>query len=506
MLRSFHISRRFAARSLQTKHLVRTFESRNEALEFYDEHTDLSVGQLEPVFSQIVFIESNTKAPVSDDLFKDERFIRFLLQATSDIENCETVHLVRYAMAISKLSLPRGGCREISELARRIGDIATRRLNAFSPTTLSQLVFGLGTRGVSDPQFVDFVRMESLKMMQDFSPENAITMLEGFRRIGVFNRDLTDNLVERLTDEVDRLTSKDIVNCVSVFSKLGLGRGFLLRRLSRLSYENLSLFEEKQLVRLLGGLARLRFTTSAGVDEILSFLETRGLSKVTCSQACELLFATALTKSYSGESTVLNKLVEIIHQGLDSLSVTSMMDAAWALAVLDETDQYASVFKRISDRIFSIPPPSNRQLLLKALELIPAVYDEKNSQSQWKAATKEAEKLEMNRFDSARLHSEVLSLIESITWPNHKITLQRNVEVGGGLFRVDFFSEALNLVIDIDTLSRPTTLVLKHRLLAQRAGIKTVALGYWDLRRMKTFEEQQTWIKAKILKEIGPAK
>lgn len=500
MLRGIFVSRRLAARPLQTKHLVRTFESRDEALEFYDTHTGLSIGQLEPVLSQIAFMESGSKALEGSSLFKDERFIRFLLQASSEMESCDTAHLVRYATAISKLSLPRGGCAEVSELARMIGEVAIRRLNAFSPTTLSQLAFGLGTRGVSDPQFVDFVRIESMKMMQDFSSESAITMLEAFRRIGIFSRELTDNLVERLTDEVDRFSSKDIVNCVTVFSRLGLGRGFLLRRLSRLSYENLSLFSETQLVRLAGGFARLRFTTSASVEEILCEVEKRGIKNFSASQACELLFAAAMTP-YTGNSTVLDSLVKLVDRNMDSLTVTSQVDAAWALSVLDETESYASVLDRLKKGIFSIPPPSNRQLLLKALEI---GCEETDNNHQWKGAMEEAEKLEMNRYESSRLHSEILALVESIKLPERegeKITLERNARIGN-LFRVDFFNPNLNLVLDIDTLSRPTALVLKHRRILSAGAFRPVALSYWDLRKMKSFEEQQEWIKSKILKAL----
>jgi hypothetical protein len=111
----------------------------------------------------------------------------------------------------------------------------------------------------------------------------------------------------------------------------------------------------------------------------------------------------------------------------------------------------------------------------------------------------DAEKLEMNRYESSRLHSEILALVESIKLPEgEKITLQRNAQIGN--FRADLFNSNLNLVLDIDTLSRPTSLVLKHRRIS--SAFKPVALSYWDLRKMKSFEEQQEWIKSKILKAL----
>ena len=493
------VVRRFAARPLQTKNIVRTFETPEEALEFYERNSQLAVGQLEPVLSQIAFLQTNRKSD-ADSLFSDERFTRLLLQVTSDMENCESAGLVRFAQAAAKLSLPRGGSTGITELSRKIGEVATKRVNAFSPSDLASLCFGLGTRGYSDPEFVDFVRMETMKMVQDFSPESAIMMLEAFRRMNVFNRELVDNLVERLTDEVDRFTSKDIVNCVTVFAKIGIGRGFLLRRLSRLSFENLNLFTPVQLVRLLSGFAKLRFLTSAGVDEILASIESAGISKLAPAQAADALFAVAMSE-YRGDSTVVTRLIDTIGANLDIVSITNLVDAAWALSALDEDEQFRSLLSEMANRIFTIPPPSNRQLLLKALELA-AVVDSNIVSSQWRSAMDDAEKLEMNRFESARLHSEVLALIESIKPSgaiSEKLALQRGAQAGG--FRVDFLDVKHKLSVDIDTLSRPTTLGLRHRLLKAQ-GYAPVRVGYWDIRRMKTFEEQQEWLRAMISKAL----
>jgi hypothetical protein len=501
MFKLLKVSQRLAARRIETKSIARTFASPNEALEFYDANTDLPVGQLEPVLSQLAFIQTNQRIS-PDELFQDERFTRLLLQISSDIESCETSKLVRLAQALSKLSLPRGGSSELTELARKMGEIAGKRMNAFSPTDLAELTFGLGTRGYSDPVFVDFVRMEALKLVQDFTPSSAIMMLEACRRMGVFNRELVDNLVERLTDEVDRFTCKDIVNCVTVFSKLGLGRGFLLRRISRLSFENLNLFNQAQLVRLLNGFAKLRFMTTAGVDELLTAIESHGINKLGSNLISDALFAVALS-GYKGESPTLNKLVNrFVDSSLETASLTSLVDIAWALCVLDESGEYHKEVETIASKIFAISPPSNKELLLKVLEIVPSV-DTNIVSPQWRSAMDDAEKLEMSRFEAARLHTEMLALIESIKPSGaikEKLAIQRNVQVGG-LFRVDFFDEKQQVVIDIDSLARPTGLGLRHKILAQQ-GVAVVRVGYWDIRRLKTLEEQQEFLRLGIARAI----
>jgi hypothetical protein len=498
------ISRRFATKRIDTKNLVRTFVSASEALEFYEMNTDLSAGQLEPILSQLAYMQGTQRISPTE-LFADERLVRLLLQITSEIENCESSKLVRLADASSKFSVPRGGKSELTELARKIGEVVSKRTNAFSPSDLAAIAFGLGSRGYSDPVFVDFIRMEAMKMIQDFSPDSAIMLLEAFRRMGVFNRELVDNIVERLTDEVDRFTSKDIVNCVTVFSKLGLGRGFLLRRLSRLSFENLNLFHQSQLVRLLHGFARLRFITTAGVDELLPAIESHGLPKLTPSLIADSLFAVALS-GYKGESMVLPQLVNLFVGKSESASLTSQVDFAWALAVLDETGQFENEFLSSTQKIFSVPPPSNKELLLKTLELVPNVENSSVS-AQWRSAMDDAEKMDMAKFESARLHTEMLSLLESIKPTGaitEKLAIQRNLQVGG-MFRVDFFDEAKQIAVDIDSFARPTGLALRHRLLAQQ-GVATVKIGYWDIRRMKTFDDQQEFLSLAIGKAVRARK
>jgi hypothetical protein len=500
MLMSKGYIRAFSTKRIDTKMLSRTFTDMNEALQFYELNTDLAVGQLEPILSQLAYIQGIQRIP-AETLFSDERLIRLILQISSEIESCETSKLVRLSVALSKLSVPREGASELAELARKIGEITPKRVNSFSPSDLADLCLGLSSRGYSDPVFVDFVCMEVMKMVQDFTPGSAIMMLEAFRRMGVFRREVVDNLVERLTDEVDKFTSKDIVNCVVVFSKLGLGRGYLLRRISKLSFENLNLFNQVQLVRLLTGFSKLRFISTTGLDELLNAIESHGIQKMTPNLLSDCMFATALG-GYRGESMVLNRLVEAYEGVWDSASISSMLDFAWSLCVLDETGRYQNLLDAVTQKIFSIAPPSNRELLLKALEVVPCV-DASIVSTQWRSAMDDAEKLDMARFESARLHTEMLSLIESLTPQGQikeKLNIQRNAQVGG-LFRVDFFDEKQQLVVDLDTLSRPAGLVMRHRLLSQQ-GIATAKVGYWEVRRLKSFDEQQAFLRTIISRAI----
>lgn len=109
-------------------------------------------------------------------------------------------------------------------------------------------------------------------MAQDLDPAHCNGLLEAFRRWGLFDRELADTLVERMTDEIDRFSSKDIVDALVVLSNLGLARGFLLRRLAQLAFENLHVFSQKNLCGLLYALAKLRFLIRANVEDVLDHL------------------------------------------------------------------------------------------------------------------------------------------------------------------------------------------------------------------------------------------
>ena len=483
---------------MHTKAVARTFASSEETLEFYDNNVGLPVAQLEPLLSQLVYLQRKTSSPEAK-LFQDERFIRLLLQATSDMESCDSNTLARFSLAMAKLVVPREGCQELTELSQRIAEVCCRRVNAFSPTTLSQLALGLGTRGVTDPQVTEFLRIEATKMMQDFNPEDAILLLEGFRRMNIFNRELGDNVVERLTDDVSRFTSRDIVNCVVVFSKLGLGRGYLLRRLSNLASQNLSLFSQSQLVKLLSGFASLRFLSTEGVEGFLTAIGVGGLERLSPNQQSDALFAVAIS-GYSGSSTLVNQLAENVVSKVNKLNLTGQVNSAWALKALGDVTDANS----IAATVFSVPPPSSKVLLLKALEVSVGLGSDVVG-GQWRSAMDDAEKLEVGRFEQSRLHSEVLALIESIKPEgilSDKVALQRAVQVGP--YRAELFDDKKRLVIDIDTLSRPTPLTLKHSQLSAD-GFATVALNYWELRRYKNFEDLQLFLKEQIKKSLRKA-
>merc|ERR1719216_17924 len=108
--------------------------------------------------------------------------------------------------------------------------------------------------------------------MDDFEPTQCVLLLETFRRWGVFDKQLVDLIVERMCDEVDRFTARDVVDALAVISRIGLARGFLLRRLCTLVFENLHQFTPRELTKMAYSLAKLRFLADGNADDLVDAL------------------------------------------------------------------------------------------------------------------------------------------------------------------------------------------------------------------------------------------
>merc|ERR1712118_69147 len=147
-----------------------------------------------------------------------------------------------------------------------------------------------------------------------------------------------------MSDEVDRFTSLDVVESFAVMSKLGLARGFLLRRLCSLTFDNLPQFTPKQLVVVLYSLARLRFVTSSNVEDVLDVLKP-DIEKLRSTQLSELLFSVAMTETLPQDAGLISDLIaRFLESGTDK-TLTSYIDVAWALCALEQVTFHEGAFR-----------------------------------------------------------------------------------------------------------------------------------------------------------------
>eukprot|EP00929_Paragymnodinium_shiwhaense_P088352 TRINITY_DN48658_c0_g1_i1.p1 TRINITY_DN48658_c0_g1~~TRINITY_DN48658_c0_g1_i1.p1 ORF type:complete len:582 (-),score=133.76 TRINITY_DN48658_c0_g1_i1:13-1758(-) len=476
---------------------VKSMEDPLEVLVFMAEHSDSDTRTHEAALRTLgrIIKGSNYQQVVSDG-----RFHIILSNLVSRLDDCDAKLLAMIADASKRF---RDSTPELKEFAQRLGEAACRREDAFNPQGLSSIALALAARGVKDVNTVEFIRTETMKMIYDLEPSHCTALLEAFRRWGVFDKQLTDMIVERMLDEIDRFSSRDVVEAVGVASRLGLVRGFLLRRLCTLAFENLQQFQPRDLIRIVYALSKLRFLTPGMVDDIVDVLRP-DVGRIGCKEISELLYTIAMVDARNQLELCRTLVAEYAQVEGVHKTLTSVADFSWALCSLELADEFQGELSEALRQIFAQKPPRNRVPLMKLFDVITALDTELKSlgikvPQEWRAACEEADAFEMEKMEAARLHSEVMLRFDEMAklgaGLKFQLKMERNRQCGP--YRVDMFDEGSNLAVDLEVVSWPTSRRLKHRIL-QGLGYKTLRLDYWDWRRTRTEDDQNTFLQRQV--------
>ena len=469
---------RFYADAASIQAAVKEMNDPMQILTFYSTHSDMDVASLGAVMSGL------SKTYNTNDLVKmasDAKFQSLLSRISSMLSRCDARSLSEFASAAGQFGMRSDACPELLEFSQKLAESACMKTNGFSPKYLTNLALGLAQRGIKEPTLIEFVRLEATKTLQDFSPQQLAQMLETCRRWGDFNRPFIDSITERMTDLIDRFNTKDVVLTVNVMSKMALGRGFLLRRLSKIALDNLAEFDTTQIVYLLAGFARLRFLSIDECDDLLDLIDPE---KLNPKLASELLIACGLTAC-----TPPKELIDAAVRQLHGLSSEASVDAAWGLCRLERDSEALKLAQEVLDR----PPCKSRAALQAMLEI--CIHLKLTPGAAWRAAMDETDKIEQERLENSKLHADVLLVLEKVTCRKWA----RNLRVGEH-YRVDFYDAASKTVVDLDTLNRPVNRALKH-MQFKSDGFNAVAIDYWRFRASsRTVEDQQKFFKEALAK------
>lgn len=507
--RSLLFSRRAYLDSADRTVTVQSMTDPFDLLEFMSAHSDSDTRTHEAALRLLGRLAAGSRYK---QVVGDDRFHALLGNLASRLDDCEPRMLSMIADASAKF---RTSTPELADLAQRLAETVTRREDVFTPRNLANIAIALSMRGVRDVTTVEFIRNEAIKLMDDLEPAHCVMLLEAFRRWGVFDRQLVDMIVERMSDEVDRFTARDLVDALAVISRLGLARGFLLRRLCTLAFENLHQFTPRELAKMAYSLAKLRFLAPSNIDELADAIKPE-LHKLVGSQVSELLFALAMLDARHQIDLARVLVVQYVDSpgGISSMSNGSLIDLAWSLAALDLVTEFETEFRAVVGEIFrGRSPPQNRVPLIKMFDVICALelgYRDLDISvpSAWKAACEDADRFEMERLDASRLHNEIVMRLDNLRGTTNstkwQLRMQRNQSCGP--YRVDMFDKETQIAVDLEIISWPTSRHLKHRLL-ENQGYRMVRLQYWDWRRARTEEDQNLFLERELarLLESHPA-
>ncbi|KAF4651325.1 hypothetical protein FOL47_000486, partial [Perkinsus chesapeaki] len=510
-------------RGLCTVATVPKIQSMEEILSHFNSNSDMTAAGLEEALKGL---GRGVNREESGMMIQDTRFRRLLEKVGSQTSELDARSLGKMCSALS--ALPVSSTPEIMEVCQKITAAAFKKREEFKPTALASLAFGLASRGSRDPNLIEMIKEDTLAQIEDFSPSELCLILEAQRRWGVHDRDLTENAIERLTDEIDRpqfvyvicgraveletaarapsfhrFTVIDAVNTLKMLSGLGLARGLLLRRLSSLVHDQLPQFSSSQLVIILKSLAKLRFLSTMQIEGILLSLGDIDESSLkTPKQVSDVLFA--LTSSeYHMQDELRDNLIEHFRKLREvhgRIQLKALVDMAWSLSAMSTESDL--LLLNVAQEIYTSPAPRNRDILGKMIEVSNEVSGKVQVPDSWRTAFENAQRMEIERSEKSRLHFELLDALQTLKGSRgleSRLHIVRNYRIGD--YVVDFFDDATRLVIELDTLNRPTPLFLKHRHLRSHHNCKTIAIDYWTWRRRNRTAEDQTVFLRTLVKE-----
>lgn len=476
---------------------VRSMENPLEVFEFMAANTDCDIRTQEAALRSVA---KKTDIRNYQAVVSDPRFHAMLSALARRLDDCEVRMLAMIADCVARF---RVSTPELSDFAQRLAEVVVRREDAFNPRNLATVALALSARGVRDAAAVEFVRTEAMKLMNDMEPPQCTTLLEAFRRWGVFDRQLVDLIVERMCDEVDRFSSRDVVDAMGVASRLGLARGFLLRRLCTLAFENLNQFTTSEMVRMAHSLSKLRFLSRSATDDLIDAIRPQ-VGRLPPAQAAELVYALAMTDARHQLDVARGLFSSYFDAPPQGKSLNSMVNVCWALCSLELVPEFKKEFAATLDQIFERQAPQNRIPLTKLFDVVCCIDLEHKAlgvtvPAAWKAACDDADRFEMDRLESSRLHNEIVMRFDNLRGNANgmkwQLRMQRNQPCGP--YRVDMLDEDTKVVLDVEIISWPTSRRLKHRLL-QDLGYKPLRLDYWEWRRARSEEDQNTFLEREV--------
>lgn len=360
---------------------------------------------------------------------------------------------------------------------------------------------------------VSFVRGEAMRQLQEFEPICCTALLEAFRRWGIRDSELTGMVLERIWDTVDDLRTKDLVEILVTFSKLGVTRGALLRRLCRVSFGQLQQFSARQLVAMLYALARLRFLSERDVDDVLQVLMT-DLGRLSDVHISQTLYALAMVDSARCPDLTRVLIVQY-DEGLEDRNLTADVDFAWAVCALGLSDAYPSALGRALARVFAQGPPCNYLPLLKMFDVI-CLDDALGARhcgkatSAWRASCARAAAAEASRRSASKLCGEVAEQLGRLQGsdlasrgrpssgegrPTTPLQMQRGLAAGPYL--VDLLDEAARLVVELEPVGWPASRRIAHRAL-RLLGYHTLRLEHWDWKDMRSDADRRAFLARRV--------
>ncbi|KNA02034.1 hypothetical protein PVNG_04148 [Plasmodium vivax North Korean] len=460
--------------------------SNEEIIKFFEENKNMNIDKLYNMVKNL----SRKKMEERKKIVEDDKFLGILEEIENRINIMNTRYLCNFSLRLVSLSINND---DIKKLLTKISEQVLKKMNV-NPRDLVGICFALSLCNNVNEYFFEHVKKETISNIDAYTPTLLTQLLESMRLSQNLDIELTNLIIEKMCEEIDRFTTKDVTLALKTLSMAGIPRGFLIRRLCNLVFDNISHFHHSALVNILYNLTKLKFTTTNHIDVIYKNVEEH-LEECNVTTLCELLYT-----FYMNEINEENKIRKIFyHLQYDHFNTTKT-------AVIIDFVHAATYYKnyvdgekltKLIDLLFKRNVPKSLTLIAKIREPIyflagdeQFMFDLNSISPSWLNAMNDFLRIDHEKLQALKTFHEVQNVLNTIA-PNFKLNFVPLQIVNS--FSVDFIENEKKIIIDLDTIVRHTSFQMKHKHF-EKLGYKTAKIHFWKWRKCRSEKEQQNYL------------
>lgn len=465
---------------------IEEFMTNEEILEYFEGNKNMNIDKLYTVVKNL----SKKKMDEKKKIVEHEKFVSILDEIENRINIMNTRYLSNFALRLVSISITN---EDIKKVLTKIGEQLMKKVNV-SARDLVGVMYAQSLCNHVNEYFFEFVKKETIANIDAYTPTLLTQLLEGMRLSQNLDVELTNLIVEKMCEEIDRFTTKDVILALKTLSMAGIPRGFLIRRLCNLVFDNISHFHYSSLINILYNLTKLKFTNASHVDIIYMSIEEHlpSCNNATLTEWIYTLYINEITEEHK-----INSAFQLVQydqfQTARTVTLIDFIHASTYYIKYIEKEKLLGVI----DQLLKRNVPKSLTLIAKLREPLYFLasdseirYDIDQVPSSWMNAMNDFLRIDHEKLQALKTFHEIQNILQTTAQKFHLSFTPIQVVHS---YSVDFLESSSKIVIDIDTIVRHTSFQIKHQYL-QKLGYKTAKINFWRWRKCRTEGEQQNYL------------
>ncbi|SCL99448.1 RAP protein, putative [Plasmodium chabaudi adami] len=460
--------------------------SNDEVIRFFEDNKNMNIDKLYNLIKNI----SRQKIDERRKIVENEKFFNILEEIENRINIMNTRYLCNFSLRLVSISINN---EEIKKLLTKISEHLLKKINV-SPRDLVGTCYALSLCNNMNEYFFEHIKKETIANIDAYTPTLLTQLLESMRLSQNLDVELTNLIVEKMCEEIDRFTTKDVTLALKTLSMAGIPRGFLIRRLCNLVFDNISHFHYSALVNIIYNLTKLKFTTANHIDVIYKNVEEH-LYNCNVNTLSELLY-TFYMNDINDENKIKKIFENINYNNFNTAKTAVIIDFIHAATYYNSYIEKEKLLNLI-DILFKRNVPKSLTLIAKIREPIYFLsenstfkYDINNISPSWLNAMNDFLRIDHEKLQALKTFHEVQNVLNSVA-PNFKLNFVP-LQITNS-YSVDFIENEKKIIIDLDTIVRHTSFQIKHKYF-EDLGYKTAKIHFWKWRKCRSEKEQQNYL------------